>query len=648
MAVSFTQTSVSSINLLREGHTLLEPKVLRGGDRVRVVRKVLDREEIARQNRLVSRETGEERYQYSVVDVPTDEVGIGVVHIPAYPHPWSGGMVGSWLSSMDRTIGREGTVVQVLSPRSPEAISAGGRIDCSVQVRVDYPDGTTRLWWYSRLALSYISEEEMETQNDDVEVPELRLISGPATEECSVVDVNIPALREVVSSRVPSHETTVYFGPQEGTPVRWVPDLSPGMAPSIHTPSPAIPVIRLQPEAVQGTAPELRPGLAQETAPELRPGLVQESVSAIPELRPGLATAAPVAAATNTPRVDMQERPVFYEGDEVEVVRAVYSGEQRRVYEANIGDDTYDFPNRPVFDYAWQDVWTNEMNDLIGSRGTVTAIHSVRGPIVEFEGDYIDTFAMSPFSLRLVYRSEEVVGTDTETSQPDTVQAAPDVPSLRPGVVPPSSAPVLTEYQPCTSSAVDASSITGTGVAGQSCAPSLEAPRQQSAPISEASRQQSAPASEADPFRNARIGMVIGGGYESEEYFVLGIASLNELMAGGEELGRKVIGRYFNDGRLECSPYLQRLVLLVTGLHYQTVPPVISYAQGETSRSASTLNTIYVGFAYQQESQVQDEDGIAEEPTPSYWLAVVDLSTNSDGVVTSGANISGISERVYI
>lgn len=557
MAVSFTQTGVSSINLLREGHTLLEPKVLRVGDRVRVVRKVLDRDDIARRNRFVSNETGEERYQYSVVDVPTDEIGIGVVHIASYPHPWPGYMTGGWLSSMDRTIGFEGVVTSVLSSDNPEVIRSGGRVDCSVQVRVDYPDGTYRLWWYSRLALAYIPEEEMDPQSNDVEAPELR-----------PVPVNY----------------------QEGTPVGWVPDLSPGMVRSIPAPSPAI--------------PELRPGLAQETVPELRPGLVQEPVSVIPELRPGLATA---ATATTGPLVEGQERPVFYAGDEVEVVRAVYSGEQRRVYEGTVGDDTYDFPNRPIFDDAWRDCWINEMNNLIGHRGTVTEIHRVRGPIVEFGGeDYLETFAMSPFSLRLIRRGGMEAETDMETSQPDTAQAVPDVPSLRPGTVLPSSAPILTEdHQPLQNNA-------------------------------------------ADPFRNARLGMIIGGSHESEEYFVLGISPINELIAGGEELGMKVIGRHFDDGRLEYSPYLKRLIRLVTGLTHEVVPPVTSYAHGEISRSVSVLKTIYIGFAYQQEDQVPEEDDIDEISTPSYWLAVVDLSTNSDGVVTSGASISGINERVYI
>ena len=562
----FRQPGSNILEDVLEGGDLLEPKVLQVGDRVRVVRKVLSEADIERLNRYVSRETGEERYLYSPVDIPTDEVDIGVVHITAYPHPWTGHLTGSWVSAMDRTIGLEGAVVQVLSPDSPGVTSAGGRVDCNVQVRVEYPDGTYRLWWYSRLALAYIPEEEMDPQSNDVEAPELR--PGLAQESVSVI-------------------------------------------------------------------PELRPGLAQETVPELRPGLVQESVSVIPDLRPGLATA---TTATTAPLIEGQERPVFYEGDEVEVVRAVYSGEQRRVYEANIEDDTYDFPSRPIFDDAWQDCWINEMNELIGLRGTVIELHRVRGPIVEFGGeDYLDTFAMSPFSLRLISRDGVVVEQANENSQPDTAQAVPDVPSLRPGTVLPSSAPVLTEYQPCTISVVDTSSITGRDVVDPSCIPSLEA-----------SRQQSAPTSEADPFSNARIGMIIGGGYESEEYFVLGFASVNELLAGGEDLGRKIIGRHFEDGRLEYSPYLKRLISLVTGIHYQAVPPVISYAQGETSRSASALRMIHVGFAYQQEDQVQDEDRLAEASTPSYWLAVVDLATDSDGVVTSGAIISGISERVYI
>lgn len=645
----FRQPGSNVLEDVLEGGDLLEPKVLQVGDRVRVVRKVLSEADIERINRFVSRETGEERYLYSPVDISTDEVGIGVVHITAYPHPWAGHLTGSWVSSMDRTIGLEGSVFQVLNSRSPEVISAGGRIDCNVQVRVDYPDGTYRLWWYSRLAIAYIPEEEMNLQSNDVEAPELRLVSGPATAECTVVGVNIPTLQEVVSGRVTSHETTVYFGPQEGTPVRWVPDLSPGMAPSIHTPSPAIPVIRIQPGVIQETVPELRPGLAQETVPELRqglvqesvsiipelrPGLVQESVSVIPELRPGLATA---STATTTPLVEGHERPVFYEGDEVEVVRAVYSREQRSIYEADTRYHDYVFPANPVFDDAWEDVWTNEMNSLIGHRGTVTEVHRVRGPIIEFEGDYLDSFSMSPFSLRLIRRGGVVVEQANETLQPDTAQAMPEVPTLRPGTVPPSSAPIFTGYQPCTISVVDVSSITGSGVVDPSCTSFLEA-----------SRQKSAPTSEADPFRNARLGMIIGGGNDSEEYFVLGFASVNELMAGGEELGRKIIGRHFDDGRLEYSPYLKRLISLVTGIHYQAVPPVISYAQGETSRSTSALRTLYVGFAYQQQDQVPDEDGIVEESPPSYWLAVVELSTNSDGVVTSGAIISDINERVYI
>jgi hypothetical protein len=634
----------------------LEPYILRVGDRVRIVRMVYNQEAVVSYNR---RNNAVDRLTPILV---ASEISEGTQHT-IYPLPWMAPMVGSWLSSMDQTIGWSGTVVQ----------TAGGlyeqehpRPDSCVQVAVMYPDGRERRWWYSRFAVEFIQEREDEMQNPtqrqsasaEAAAPELR----PGLYQPSVPDLQPGLVQQEMADTPPAlqpglvtpraalqelPETPVTINIAIGSKVAVVRRV---YGPSQWTGNSAEPIseedrrnstvdlhwdslwVRRNMDRHLGTTGtvvdrDLRNGvrvrfdsgnawwfspLSLERVREAAEEASAPAEAAIPELRPGTVqptVAAPEPAEPARPLTILRraDRPVIRVGDQVLVVRPVYSGRQKRIYlersseftEWSLSEARDGFGPYPMFDDDWSDAWTNAMNNCVGIRGVVVRVFDPEGILVSFDSTDQGPYNMSPHSLRVVRRNIYATP-DSDATAAEEVS----VPALREGVV-----------------------------------------------RSSRGSQPAEPVSLMTPFINTRIGLIIGGTPASDSYYVLGIAPSPHLLTQEGSLEDVIIGTRGED-KLEYSPYLKRLIRLATGNLPEDASPLISCGPAEFSRSETGLRTLYAGYAYEGpeqdgEERDDDDDDLEGELVPAYWLAVVDLWTDRDGVVSSGASIGLLDERIY-
>lgn len=457
---------------------LLEGSILDVGDRVRVVRAVRSQDRI----RQLNFEIGSYDHR-----APVTHGGV-----TSYPHPWSGDMVGDWAYGMSSTIGAAGTVIDTLYRREGRRGALHDdlviRPDAEVQVRVDYLDGSHRLWWYSRLALEKIEvqqSEETEMNNQESNqvqgnVPALtpglavpRAVE-PSNEVPAVerpvfhvgqevrIERKVYALRQMDAgytlARIPERERatcltdpfwhsqwTVEMDDYVGSLGRvididarfgirvhshghgsfWFSPLSlSAVAETLEAPSSPISA------PAAPTAPELRPGQVQPQATALQAALGHIQL-AVPELRSGLALATQPAARIQPAETESQTlaRPVFQVGDEVRIVRKVLSTSDIERLEDR-GRSTEGI----LVDPDWDNTWTERMDRFIGSTGVV---RRVDGGVTGRSGVYVyvlgenQGWGFSPLSLELVRQAGEGGG----------VIATPSVPELRPGLVQPAEGP---------------------------------------------------------------------------------------------------------------------------------------------------------------------------------------------------------------
>lgn len=577
-------------------------QVLVVGDRVQIARRVLGRDWVRSEHRRLGSNSW-----LAPVYLP-DTAGRGR-QILTYPHPWEHRMVGAWVSGMDSTLGLEGVVINTAGRRYQGMLQgedhgvarAPARSDSDVQVSVELPDGSTRLWWYSRLAVEKIYESNPgSTQETQL------------TQEGNQAMTNqtAPALRDGLAT------------PSPAAP-RAVPELQEGRV---------IPVTRATREStgithvsIHSCTVPLGSGLATREAPAA--AVPESAPPLVPLLRQGLAEARRSTGEEVQGARDQGEggwTDGFRVGDTVLVVRAVYATHQEE-------DDEYDVPSGAPVDPRWGDAWVNEMNALIGRQLVVCELSRTRGVVVDDTSSGM-TYGMSPMSLQLVSRGNQWEPPGEEQDIPLHVGSRlldQSAPQLRQGLAQPSSGvvetlrPAAPELRPGSVSAAAVATATGAATA----------PEQQESLSAE-----------------GLMVMVIGGAYDEDSYHVLGLVPRSRFQ-GRLRNSQEALAGVYEGGELNASPYLRQLVLKCVGVSYGSGAPLGMAVTAETSRLYSMLPSLATVIVYDREDtpdDADDDDEVERDCQPRYWLSAIDLCVNGQGVVVSGSSIGGLEHRVYV